>query len=135
MSVCLSVCPFVCPSVRTSIRLSVCLYGCPSGGLADGFIVQTHNPEGLCVSSITTGTRRVTRLDELLFVIRLSRRISKSSSSDSSCARLYPRDAKPDEQRIFCRRSSRRVTRLYYKNGQCFICHAMGGWSIIMINT
>ncbi len=34
-----------------------------------------------CVSSIKTDTRRVTRLDELPFVIRLSRCISKSISS------------------------------------------------------
>ena len=36
-------------------------------------------PVRLCVSSIKMGTRRVTRLDELYFVVRRSRRISKES--------------------------------------------------------
>ena len=36
---------------------------------------------GLCVSSIKTGTRRIMRPDELPFVVRRSRRISKESSS------------------------------------------------------
>ena len=35
----------------------------------------------LCVSSIKTGTRRIMRLGELSLVVRLSRRISKYSSS------------------------------------------------------
>ena len=35
---------------------------------------------GLCVSSIKTGTRRIMRPDELPFVVRCSRRISKESS-------------------------------------------------------
>ena len=56
------------------------------------FILETRYPSGrasanilqivqLSVSSIKTGTRRVTRLDELLFETCLERRISKSSSS------------------------------------------------------
>ena len=36
---------------------------------------------GLCVSSIKTGTRRIIRLDELSFVIRLERRTTEDSSS------------------------------------------------------
>ena len=49
------------------------------------FILRTHYPTGrtwanicsstgLCVSSIKTGTRRIMRLDELFFEIRLERR-------------------------------------------------------------
>ena len=44
---------------------------------------------GLCVSSIKTGTRRIMRPDELPFVVRRSRRISKESSS-RSIMRLVP---------------------------------------------
>ena len=36
---------------------------------------------GLCVSSIKTGTRCIMRSDELPFVVRRSRRISKERSS------------------------------------------------------
>ena len=43
----------------------------------------------LSVSNIKTGTRRVPRLDELLFETRLERRISKSSSS-RRVTRLVP---------------------------------------------
>ena len=64
------------------------------------FILETRYPSGrasanilqivrLSVSSIKTGTRRVTRLDELLFETRLERRISKSSSS-RRVTRLLP---------------------------------------------
>ena len=35
----------------------------------------------LCVSSIKTGTRRIMRLDEVSFEIRLGRRTTKGSSS------------------------------------------------------
>ena len=35
----------------------------------------------LCVSSVKAGTRRIIRLDELSFEMRLERRISKGSSS------------------------------------------------------
>ena len=56
------------------------------------FILRTRYPSGrtwaniftssgLCVSSIKTGTRRIMRPDELPFVARRSRRISKESSS------------------------------------------------------
>ena len=57
------------------------------------FIPRTHYPSGrtwanlcslsgyLCVSSIKTGTRRIMRPNELPFVVRRSRRISKESSS------------------------------------------------------
>ena len=44
---------------------------------------------GLCVSSIKTGTRRIMRPDELPFVVRRSRRISKESSS-RGIMRLVP---------------------------------------------
>ena len=37
--------------------------------------------DGLCVSSIKTGTRRIMRLDELPFVVRLERRTTEDSSS------------------------------------------------------
>ena len=64
------------------------------------FILETRYPSGrasenilqivqLSVSSIKTGTRRVTRLDELVFETRLERRISKSSSS-RRVTRLLP---------------------------------------------
>ena len=64
------------------------------------FILETRYPSGrasanilqivrLSVSSIKTGTRRITRLDELLFETRLERRISKSSSS-RRVTRLLP---------------------------------------------
>ena len=64
------------------------------------FILETRYPSGrasanilqivgLSVSSIKTGTRRVTCLDELLFETRLERRISKSSSS-RRVTRLLP---------------------------------------------
>ena len=36
----------------------------------------------LCVSSVKTGTRRIIRLDELSFEMRLERRTSKGSSSE-----------------------------------------------------
>ena len=36
---------------------------------------------GLCGSAIKTGTRRIMRPDELTFVVRRSRRISKERSS------------------------------------------------------
>ena len=56
------------------------------------FILRTHYPSGrtwanillfvwLCVYSIKTGIRRIMRPDELRFVVRRSRRISKESSS------------------------------------------------------
>ena len=51
-------------------------------------------PAWLWVSSIKMGIRRVTRLYELYFVVRHSKRISKYSSSRRvTCAHLYPRDA------------------------------------------
>ena len=64
------------------------------------FILETRYPSGrasanilkivlLSVSSIKTGTRRITRLDELLFETRLERRISKSRSS-RRVTRLLP---------------------------------------------
>ena len=37
--------------------------------------------DALCVSSIKTGTRRIMRLDELSFVVRLERRTTEDSSS------------------------------------------------------
>ena len=37
--------------------------------------------DALCVSSIKTGTRRIIRLDELSFVVRLERRTTEDSSS------------------------------------------------------
>ncbi len=67
------------------------------------FILQTSYPSRrvsakilllvwLGVSSIKTGTRRVTRLDELLFEMCLERRITKGSSSSvsSRVTRLVP---------------------------------------------
>ena len=51
------------------------------------FILETRYPSGR--ASAKTGTRRVTRLDELLFETRLERRISKSSSS-GRVTRLMP---------------------------------------------
>ena len=64
------------------------------------FILETRYPSGqvsanilqivrLSVSSIKTGTRHVTRPDELLLETRLERRISKSSSS-RRVTRLLP---------------------------------------------
>ena len=48
-------------------------------------------------SKVRTGTRRIMRLDELSFEIRLERRTTKGSSSGRvvhpSCARLYAKDA------------------------------------------
>ena len=72
------------------------------------FILRTHYPSertwanicsssGLCVSSIKTSTRRIMRLDELSFEIRLERSTTKGSSSGRimrlNCACLYTRDA------------------------------------------
>ena len=37
--------------------------------------------DALCVSSVKTGTRRIMRLDELSFVVRLERRTTEDSSS------------------------------------------------------
>ena len=37
--------------------------------------------DALCVSSIKTGTRRIMRLDELSFVVRLERRTTEDSSA------------------------------------------------------
>ena len=57
------------------------------------YILRTHYPSGrtwanicssivwLCVSSIKTSTRRIMRLDELSFEVRLERRTTKGSSS------------------------------------------------------
>ena len=75
------------PSGRASVTMAV-------------FILETRYPSGrswanicqpvwLCVSSIKMGTRRVTRLDELYFVVRRSRRIFKDSSS-RRITRLVP---------------------------------------------
>jgi len=58
-----------------------------------------------------TGTRRVTRLDELLLEMRLERRISKRNSS-RRVTRLVPVFILEDELQNVCRISSRRVTRL-----------------------
>ena len=77
------------------------------------FILETRYPSGrvsvnilqivrLSVSSIKTGTRRVTRLDELLLEIRRSRRISKSSSS-RRVTRLVPVFILETDNRTICK--------------------------------
>ena len=87
------------------------------------FILKTHYPtgrtwanicssSGLCVSSIKTGTRRIIRLDELSFEIRLELRTTKGSSS-GRIIRLVPvfilETHNPDEQQNVCPSSSRRI--------------------------
>ena len=77
------------------------------------FILETRYPSGrasanilqivrLSVSSIKTGTRRVTRLDEILFEMRLERRISKSSSS-RRVTRLVPVFILETDNRTICK--------------------------------
>ena len=77
------------------------------------FILETRYPSGqvsanilqivwLSVSSIKTSTRRVTRLDELLLEIRLSRRISKSNSS-RRVTRLVPVFILETDNRTICK--------------------------------
>ena len=89
------------------------------------FILRTHYPTGpyldkdlkfvwLCVSSIKTGTRRIMRLDELSFEIRLEGRTTKGSSS-GRIMRLVPvfilETHNPDELQNICPSSSRRIMR------------------------
>ena len=70
----------------------------------------------LCVLSIKTGTRRIMRLDELSFEIRLerSRRTTKGSSF-GRVMRLVPvfilDTHNPDELQNICPSSSRRIIR------------------------
>ena len=68
----------------------------------------------LCVSSIKMGTRRIMRLDELSFEIRLERRTTKGSSS-GRIMRLVPvfilETHNPDELQNICPSSSRRIMR------------------------
>ena len=68
----------------------------------------------LCVSSIKTGTRRIMRLDELSFEIRLEGRTTKGSSS-GRIMRLVPvfilETHNPDELQNICPSSSRRIMR------------------------
>ena len=68
----------------------------------------------LCVSSIKTGTRRIMRLDELSFEIRLEGRTTKGSSS-GRIMRLVPvfilETHNPDELQNICSSSSRRIMR------------------------
>ena len=77
------------------------------------FILETRYPSGrasanilqivrLSVSSIKTGKRRVTRLDELLLEIRRSRRISKSSPS-RRVTRLLPVFILETDNRTICK--------------------------------
>ena len=89
------------------------------------FVLRTHYSSGqtwanICspsgyasaVSIIKTGTRRITRLDELSFVIRLERRTTKGSSS-GRILRLMPvfilETHNPDELQNVCPSSSRRI--------------------------
>ena len=87
-------------------------------------IVRKHYPCGrtwanilqfvwLWVSSITTGTRRIMRSDELPFVVRCSRRISEECS--------YRRAIETHNQTNYkCLPSSpRKIMRPQCKNGQC----------------
>ena len=89
------------------------------------FILRTHyltgrtwanicSSSGLCVSSIKTGTRRIMRLNELSFEIRLERRTTKGSSS-GRIMHLVPvfvlETYNPDELQNVCPSSSRRIMR------------------------
>jgi len=84
------------------------------------FILKTHYPSGqnwaiillfvwLCVSSIKTGTRRIMRPDELPFVVRSSRHISK----ESPCVLCLSLFLRPITRRTtsVCPSSSRRIMR------------------------
>ena len=98
------------------------------------FILRTHYPSGrtwvnicsLLVMRLKTGTRRIMRLDELSFEIRLERRTTKGSSS-GRIMRLVPvfipETHNLDELQNVCPSSSRRIMHLYNKNGHWVIIH------------
>ena len=90
------------------------------------FILRTHYPTDelgqtlvvrlvICVSSIKTDTRRIMRLDELSFEIRLELRTTKGSSSGRITVRLVPvfilEIHSPDEQQNVCPSLSRWIMR------------------------
>ena len=92
------------------------------------FILRTHYLTGrtwvnvllfiwLCVSSIKTGIRRIMRLDELSFEMRLEGRTRKGSSSRRTM-RLVPvfilETHNPDELQNVCPSSSRRIRTAIY---------------------
>ena len=94
-------------------------------------ILRTHYPSGrtwanilqfvwLCITGIKTGTRRIMRPDELPFVVRRSRRISKESSSRRimCLVPVFILETHNQTNYYVCPSSSRRIMHPYYKNGQ-----------------
>ena len=73
----------------------------------------------LGVSSIKTGKRRIMHPDELSFEMRLERRTTRDGSSKRVIFHVpvYKR-RKTRRTKNVCPSSSRRIIRLYYKNGE-----------------